>query len=292
MHTWGNYVFDDWKTRNDACFNHRYHNDYDVVVYRLCSLLNRWAILQKNEEIRNLEDQVKRIQMVLMEAFADRVGWVLLHLLDVWNPFSLFHFVWMFVSRWWFFYMKSTRRTRLVKIILWILWCSSSRSAKKKRWTTQRTHIRGPGFYLDILWIFWSDGQLEKLGSLKMRDLYLHLRSNGILPFRFMWKIKIVWLVLKNSILTRIIWLEESGNIQYHFCSCEETVDHLLFWCPLAKLIWQIMVHALGLTRPPVDTIHCVDGWLRYFPTSQHKLMLTGGNYVLDNLEDQKRCSL
>ena len=74
MHTWGNYVFDDWKTKNDVCFNHRYHNDYDVVVYRLCLSLNRWAILQKNEEIRNLEDQVKRIQMVLMEAFADRVG--------------------------------------------------------------------------------------------------------------------------------------------------------------------------------------------------------------------------
>ena len=37
-----------WKTRNDACFNKKYPDDPASVVFRICNVLNGWALLQKN----------------------------------------------------------------------------------------------------------------------------------------------------------------------------------------------------------------------------------------------------
>ena len=61
--------------RNDACFNRKFPNDPVAVVYRLCALLNSWAILQKNHVRRRLEEGAEKIQLVLREVYARSHGW-------------------------------------------------------------------------------------------------------------------------------------------------------------------------------------------------------------------------
>ena len=122
-------------------------------------------------------------------------------------------------------------------------------------------------------------------GKFSVKDLYFHLRSGGVFPHIFMWKLKVplkvkvfMWLMIKDRILTRNNLTKRgwTGNTQCHFCATEETVDHLIFQCSLAKMIWQIVVCALDLPRAPVGVDDMLNGWLDAFPTNQKKLVLGG----------------
>jgi hypothetical protein len=64
-----------WKTRNDACLNNKKPNDPANVIYRLCNLLSGWAFLQTNQDRRNIEQGVDKLNMVIREAYACAHGW-------------------------------------------------------------------------------------------------------------------------------------------------------------------------------------------------------------------------
>jgi hypothetical protein len=94
----------------------------------------------------------------------------------------------------------------------------------------------------------------------------------GVVPYRFMWKIKIpmrvktfLWFVLKGSILTRDVLLHRGGSCSKSclFCGSNESIDHLFFSCPLARYIWNVISVAFGFNRPFTNVQSCVNVWLK-----------------------------
>ena len=132
----------------------------------------------------------------------------------------------------------------------------------------------------------WNIGST---GRFQVKGLYLSLRAAGIFPHKFLWKIKIplkvkifIWLALKNRILTKDNLAKRgwTGNEQCHFCSQQETVEHLLFRCCLSKMVWQVVMLALELVRPPDGMEDLVGAWADSFPPIHRKLALSGGAAV------------
>jgi hypothetical protein len=72
--------------------------------------------------------------------------------------------------------------------------------------------------------------------------------------------------VLTKDNLLRGGW---TGDPQCHFCSKHENIDHLLFSCALAKLIWQVILCAFHLVRPPEDTADMFGELIKSFPKSR-----------------------
>jgi hypothetical protein len=64
-----------WKTRNDVCFNRVTGSDPANMVYRLCNVLNSWALLQKNQDQGRVDEGVLELKMVIREAYAKAHGW-------------------------------------------------------------------------------------------------------------------------------------------------------------------------------------------------------------------------
>jgi hypothetical protein len=126
-------------------------------------------------------------------------------------------------------------------------------------------------------------------GQFRMKDLYLQLRAEGSFPQKFLWKTKILmkvriflWLMLKCSVVTienlpRRGW---TGDPHCHFCSKTESIDHLLFSCALAKLIWYVILCAFQLVRLPENTTDMLGNWIRSFPKSQRHLVMCGASAV------------
>ena len=100
-------------------------------------------------------------------------------------------------------------------------------------------------------------------------------------------KIRIIlWLLHRNSILTKsnLIKRGQIGNVQCHFYYDKEVVDHLLFRCLLATLVWQVVDHALELGRTPsIISDLFLDFLLSTFPKNQIGLMLCVCSALLDD---------
>jgi hypothetical protein len=58
-----------------VCFNRTTVSDPTNIIYRLCNLLNGWAILQKNQDQGKVEEGVMKLKMVIREAYAKSHGW-------------------------------------------------------------------------------------------------------------------------------------------------------------------------------------------------------------------------
>jgi hypothetical protein len=57
------------KTRSDACFNQKFPNDPTTVIYRPCSMLTGWAILQIDQDRGKVETSVAQLNMVIREDY-------------------------------------------------------------------------------------------------------------------------------------------------------------------------------------------------------------------------------
>ena len=60
-----------------------------------------------------------------------------------------------------------------------------------------------------------------------------------------------MWLVLKNNILTEDNLYKRGwrkGDKLCQFCDKEESIQHLFFECPVARLIWNVKLCALNIT--------------------------------------------
>jgi hypothetical protein len=91
-------------------------------------------------------------------------------------------------------------------------------------------------------------------------------------------KIKIFLWYLKNGVvLTKdnLVKRRWQGCTLYCFCTEQETIQHLFFDCPMARLMCGIICSTLGITRP-MDVRHLLGPWLRSFSKKQRNLVLIG----------------
>jgi hypothetical protein len=61
--------------RNDVCFNRTVVSDPANILYKLCNVLNNWAILQKNQDQGKVEEGAMKLKLVIQEAYAKSHGW-------------------------------------------------------------------------------------------------------------------------------------------------------------------------------------------------------------------------
>jgi hypothetical protein len=120
-------------------------------------------------------------------------------------------------------------------------------------------------------------------GQFRVKDLYLQLRAEESFPQKFLWKMKIpmkfrifLWLMLKCSVLAKDNLLRRRWT--GHFCNKHESIDHLLFKCALAKLIWQVILCAFHLVRPLENTSHIFGDRINSFPKDQRQLVMCGAS--------------
>lgn len=88
-------------------------------------------------------------------------------------------------------------------------------------------------------------------------------------------KIKIwMWLISKNAILTKdnLIKRNWHGDKYCAFCSQEESIQHLMFDCPMASYVCSLTAHVFGITCRPTTFEQFWSG----YPAS----FLLGGNFT------------
>lgn len=81
----------------------------------------------------------------------------------------------------------------------------------------------------------------------------------------------------KKSILTRDNLLHNGwkGPSACLFCSLDESIDHLLLHCPVAKFLWGIVVCATGIKSLP-SAMDKISDWIYSFPYIHRKILFIG----------------
>lgn len=95
--------------------------------------------------------------------------------------------------------------------------------------------------------LFWK---LDARGRFSVGSPYRTLKRAQVpYPYKFLWNTKVplkikffLWLVSRGSILTRDVLKARLGkdNGTCLFCARQESIDHLLFSCSLARYIWRV----------------------------------------------------
>jgi hypothetical protein len=124
--------------------------------------------------------------------------------------------------------------------------------------------------------------KLTNTGEFSVKSLYLAMQCNEVVPYKFMWKVKIplriktfLWLMLKKSILTRDVLLKRGGKCEKNclFCGCNETIDHLFFKFPLARYIWNVVSCTFGFNFHFDSADHCISTWLKRFGGKKKEIL-------------------
>ena len=107
--------------------------------------------------------------------------------------------------------------------------------------------------------MFSTKSVYEHLTKESSRNQFKHIRKARI-PY----KIKnFLWLVENNAILTkdnllRRRWVDDPTC---YLCLENETIQHLFFQCPVARIIWGIMGSCIGTNTIPCN-IHQYKSWI------------------------------
>jgi hypothetical protein len=88
---------------------------------------------------------------------------------------------------------------------------------------------------------------LENEGTTKNQDFYVFLHRKVILT--------------KDNLIKQN-WI---GNESCCFCDHKESIQHLFFECPFAKIIWRIIHMTFGLA-PPKNVDNLFGNWLKGIP--------------------------
>lgn len=132
---------------------------------------------------------------------------------------------------------------------------------------------------------------LTKQGTFNVKSFYnaLCVQQTNV-PFKKVWKFKIplkikifIWLILKGRTLTKDNLFKRGwrkGDTNCQFCDQQETIQHLFFDCPMARLIWNIISCAFDL-KPVTDSNHLFGSWLAAFGKKLKLLVITGVAVVL-----------
>lgn len=137
------------------------------------------------------------------------------------------------------------------------------------RWLTDDLNLEWNKIVEDASTILLDTNQdvvswkLENSGKFSVKSTYNALtNSDGGPTFKYIWKGKIppkikifLWLVANNAILTKdnMIKRKWNGDPLCYFCQQHETVTHLLFTCPVAKIIWATIATCLGANNIPTS---------------------------------------
>lgn len=111
--------------------------------------------------------------------------------------------------------------------------------------------------------------KLDKKGRFIVKSVYngLTKNDNGVSHKRI-WKGKtpakikiLLWLMSSNAILTKDNLLKRNwqGDPKCAFCDNDETISHLFFQCPVARVIWSIIARCFGANNIPSNFHQC---WL------------------------------
>ena len=112
---------------------------------------------------------------------------------------------------------------------------------------------------------------LSVLGVFSVKSMYIDLINTRPIPRSVhIWKIKVplkikvfMWFVHKGVILTKNNFVKRSweGSKRCCFCDQNETIEHLLIKCLIAKLLWRTIHVAFNIT-PPTSISPFFHDWL------------------------------
>jgi hypothetical protein len=118
-----------------------------------------------------------------------------------------------------------------------------------------------------------------------VRDLYDNLVLTSGTPVECgAWKAKLslkikifLWYLKKGVVLTKdnLAKRKWKGCTKCCFCGMLESIQHLFFDCPMAKLVWEIVCLTFGIRRP-YSVEHLFGPWLRSFSKRQRNLVMVG----------------
>jgi hypothetical protein len=100
---------------------------------------------------------------------------------------------------------------------------------------------------------------LNQNGLFTVRTMYNALMTGNVWENRLIWmfklplKIKIfLWYLNKGVTLTKdnLVRRNWTGNTKCVFCTCEETIQHLFFYCHFASFLWRALQFTFGIHRP------------------------------------------
>lgn len=151
-------------------------------------------------------------------------------------------------------------------------------------WNFIKQHCEGFQLQVDKKDRLWWN--LTKNGLFTVKSLYRALKlQQTACPFKKFWNIKVplkirifLWLFLKNKILTKDNLYKRGwrkGDKICQFCCREESIQHLFFDCPFAKLIWNVVTCALDL-KPILDKTQLFSSWSSGFNKNMKNLLLVG----------------
>jgi hypothetical protein len=112
---------------------------------------------------------------------------------------------------------------------------------------------------------------LTTSGVFSVKSMYLDfMNGHTIFLKKYIWKIKVplkirifMWFLHRKVILTKDNLLKRNwqGNKSCVFCDKDESINHLFFECPLAKIIWRIVHMTFGIP-PPRNVSNMFGNWL------------------------------
>jgi hypothetical protein len=86
-----------------------------------------------------------------------------------------------------------------------------------------------------------------------------------------------MWLLKNGVVLTKdnLVKRRWKGCTKCGFCAQQETVQHLFFDCPMARLVWGCVAVAFGINKP-TSVQHLFGPWLRSFSKKQRNFVVIG----------------
>jgi hypothetical protein len=113
--------------------------------------------------------------------------------------------------------------------------------------------------------------KLNTSGTLCVKSMYANI-MNGRTIFlnKYIWKIKVplkikifMWFLYKNVILAKANLTKRkwNGSKKCVLCDSEESINHLFFNCPFARLIYRTIQFTFNIT-PPANVTNMFGNWL------------------------------
>jgi hypothetical protein len=127
--------------------------------------------------------------------------------------------------------------------------------------------------------------KLTTSGIFSVKSMYADI-MNGYTVFlrKYIWKIKVplkikifMWFLYKKVILTKdnLAKLNWNGCKKCAFCDANESINHLFFDCPFAKLIWRTIQFTFNIP-PPANVTNMFGNWLNGVDKRSKEQIRTG----------------
>jgi hypothetical protein len=113
---------------------------------------------------------------------------------------------------------------------------------------------------------------LQQNGKYTAHSMYRALVVPNILPHNHpIWKLKLplkvkvfIWYLRKGVVLTKnnLAKRRWKGSLKCCYCNMDESIQHLFFNCPYARLVWKIIQVSFNIS-PLLNMHHMFNGWVQ-----------------------------